>query len=84
MGFRERCVREWSSTDGWREHADPLRYRARAGEWAAENMYIDEMAAFLRAIREGPDAYPFSLQDDDHLLRALVAIERSSVDRTPV
>jgi hypothetical protein len=41
-------------------------------------MYIDEMAAFLRAIEAGPEQYPFSLMEDHHLLQALAALERSS------
>jgi predicted dehydrogenase len=64
--------------DGWREHPDPAPVQGPGGEWVAENMYIDEMAAFLRAIREGPNAYPFSLLEDRDLLHALEAIEQSS------
>jgi predicted dehydrogenase len=76
--FGERCVRQWSGEDGWREHPDPAPVQGPGGEWVAENMYIDEIAAFLRAIREGPEQFPFSLQDDQHLLEALAAIEQSS------
>ncbi len=74
--FGERCVREWGGSDGWRQHPDPPPVQGPGGDWVAENMYIDEMAAFLRAVQEGPDAYPFSLAEDDALLRALEAIER--------
>lgn len=82
--FGARCVRSWSGQDGWREHPDPPPVQGPGGEWVAENMYIAEMAAFLRAIREGPEAYPFTLAEDHEILQALEAIERSSADRSAV
>ncbi len=82
--FGARSVREWSGEDGWREHPDPAPVKGPGGEWVAENMYIDEMAAFLRAIREGREHYPFSLAEDHALLQALEAIEQSPSERTPV
>jgi predicted dehydrogenase len=80
--FGARCVRQWSGEDGWREHPDPAPVQGPGGEWVAENMYIDEMAAFLRAIREGREHYPFSLAEDHALLSALEAIEQSPSERT--
>jgi hypothetical protein len=43
-------------------------------------MYIEEMRGYLQAIREGEQAYPFTLEEDAALLRALGDIERSSDD----
>ena len=81
--FGERCVRQWHAEDGWVEHPDPAPVRGPGGEWVAENMYIDEMDAFLRAIRGDREAYPFSLAEDHALLQALAAIEqRPLTDRT--
>jgi predicted dehydrogenase len=82
--FGARCVREWSGEHGWREHPDPPPVQGPGGEWVAENMYIDEMAAFLRAIRDGREHYPFSLAEDHALLQALEAIEQSPSERTAV
>jgi predicted dehydrogenase len=76
--FGARSVCEWSGTGDWQEYPDPPPIKGPVGEWVAENMYIDEMAAFLRAIEAGPEQYPFSLMEDHHLLQALAALERSS------
>jgi predicted dehydrogenase len=77
--FGAREVREWDKTgDRWIEHPDPPPVEGPGGVWVAENMYIEEMRGFLRAIGGDLDAYPFSLEEDDQLLRALAALERSS------
>jgi predicted dehydrogenase len=78
--FGARCVREWTQEADWHEFPDPAPVAGPGGEWVAENMYIDEMAAFLRAIEEGRDHYPFSIEEDHRLLEALAEIERSSDD----
>lgn len=79
--FGARCVREWSrATDGWVEHPDPPPVQGPGGEWVAENMYIEEMRGFLAAIGGERERYPFTLQDDDHLLDALAGLERSSAE----
>lgn len=77
--FGARCVRQWSEGSAWREHPDPAPVQGPGGEWVAENMYIEEMAAFLRAVREGREHFPFSLAEDHALLQALEAIETSPV-----
>ena len=59
-------------------HPDPPPVEGPGGVWVAENMYIEEMRGFLGAIGGDHDAYPFSLEEDDRLLRALAALERSS------
>ena len=82
--FGARCVREYTGEGQWREHPDPEPMRGPGGDWVAENMYIEEMAAFLRAIRDGPEHFPFSLAEDHHLLRTLLEIEDDAVQRPPV
>jgi predicted dehydrogenase len=77
--FAERTVRRWSSVEaGWLEHPDPPAVEGPGGKWVAENMYIEEMRGFLRAIEEGREHYPFTLEEDDALLEALAGLERSS------
>ncbi len=77
--FGAREVREWDKTgDRWIEYPDPPPVDGPGGVWVAENMYIEEMRGFLGAIGGDVDAYPFSLEEDDQLLRALAALERSS------
>ena len=79
--FAARTVRQWSSDeDGWVEHPDPPAIEGPGGAWVAENMYIEEMLGFLRAIELGPETYPFSLREDAALMDALAALERSSLD----
>jgi len=76
-----RRVEEWSASVGdWVIHDDPPPVEGPGGAWVAENMYIEEMRGYLRAIREGEQAYPFSLEEDAALLRALGEVERSSDD----
>lgn len=80
--WTSRCVREWRAADGaWTEHADPPAVQGPGGAWVAENMYIDEMRGYLRAIREGQEYWPFSLQEDDELLRTLLELKRASVEQ---
>ncbi len=87
-----RCVREWRASDGvWCEHADPPAVHGPGGAWVAENMYIEEMRGYLRAIEAGQQRWPLSLEDDQALLRALLELERASdeqrrglADREPV
>lgn len=77
--FGAREVREWDKAgDRWIEHPDPPPVEGPGGVWVAENMYIEEMRGFLDAIAGDLDAYPFSLEEDDQLLRALAALERAS------
>jgi predicted dehydrogenase len=77
-----RCVREWRARDGaWREHPDPPAVEGPGGAWVAENMYIEEMRGYLRAIEEGPELWPFSLGEDRALLGVLLELERASEDQ---
>jgi predicted dehydrogenase len=79
--WNERRVEEWSAATGaWTIHDDPPPVEGPGGSWVAENMYIEEMRGYLRAIAEGAEAYPFSLEEDHALLEALAQIERSSDD----
>lgn len=73
-------VLEWTAgAEDWVEHADPPPVQGPGGEWVAENMYIEEMAGYLRAI-EGQEAWPLSLEADHRLLRALEQLEAASVE----
>ncbi|MGZ4197232.1 MAG: Gfo/Idh/MocA family protein [Solirubrobacteraceae bacterium] len=80
--FGAREVREWDRAGKrWLAHPDPPPVEGPGGVWVAENMYIEEMRGFFSAIGGDKDAYPFSLEDDDRLLRALAALERASDER---
>jgi predicted dehydrogenase len=77
--FGARRVREWGR-DGaeWIDHPDPPAVEGPGGSWVAETMYIEEMRGFLDAIRRGPEQYPYSLSEDDDLLKALAGLERAA------
>jgi predicted dehydrogenase len=76
--WNAREVREWSAAAGeWVSHPDPPPVQGPGGEWVAENMYIAEMEGFLRAVYEGQETWPLSLEDDRALLQALVDVEAS-------
>jgi predicted dehydrogenase len=73
------CVREWRASDGhWIEHPDPPPIPGPGGEWVAENMYIEEMRAYLAALERGQDAWPLSPRADLELLGTLEQLERAS------
>ncbi|MEA2479590.1 MAG: hypothetical protein QOJ07_1512 [Thermoleophilaceae bacterium] len=78
--WNERRVEEWSAAGGgeWVHHPDPPPVEGPGGSWVAENMYIEEMRGYLGAIGGDRDAYPFTLEEDRDLLRALGEVERSS------
>jgi predicted dehydrogenase len=74
-----RRVVEWrANAPEWREFIDPPPIEGPGGAWVAENMYIDEMRAFVDAIQHGPDRYPFSVAEDYALLGVLLELERLS------
>jgi predicted dehydrogenase len=74
-----RKVSEWRAEDPeWREFPDPPPIKGPGGTWVAENMYIEEMRAFLDAIEHGPDRYPFSVAEDYELLGVLLELEAMS------
>lgn len=78
--WQARSVREWRSDDPeWREFPDPLPIEGPGGAWVAENMYIDEMDAFVGAIDGGP-AFPFSVEDDFELLGVVLELEAASAE----
>jgi predicted dehydrogenase len=80
--WQERKVSEWRASDPeWREFPDPPPIEGPGGTWVAENMYIDEMRAFLAAIEEGPHRYPFSPEQDFELLGVLLELEAASSSR---
>jgi predicted dehydrogenase len=72
-----RVLQHSAGQEGWAEHPDPPPVRGPGGEWVAENMYIEEMAAFIAAI-EGREPWPLSLEDDHRLLLTLEALEAAS------
>jgi predicted dehydrogenase len=77
-----RKVLEWHTADPeWREFVDPPPIEGPGGAWVAENMYIDEMRAFIDAIEHGADRYPFSVAEDYELLGVLLELERTSRGR---
>jgi predicted dehydrogenase len=77
--FGAREVREWDRAAGrWIGHPDPPPVEGPGGAWVAENMYIEEMRGFLGAIGGDPEAYPFSLEQDDRLLKGLAGLEYAS------
>jgi len=78
--FGARMVRLWSRDSGWTDYPDPPPVEGPGGKWVAENMYIEEMRGFLRAIEIGSEHYPFSLREDAALLGALKGLERSSTE----
>jgi predicted dehydrogenase len=72
-------VREWETASGdWVDHPDPAPVLGPGGEWVAENMYIEEMRGYLRAIEQGQETWPLSLREDLELLRTLERLEASS------
>jgi predicted dehydrogenase len=75
------AVREWRSVDSsWIEHADPPAVLGPGGAWVAENMYIEEMRCYLRAIELGQEQWPLSLAEDRALLNVLLEMECASDD----
>lgn len=78
--WTRKVVREWNAAHrDWVEHPEPVAVEGRGGKWVAENMYIDEMRAYLDAIA-GTSSWPYSLEEDLMNLRVLQALERSSRD----
>ncbi len=57
--------------DAWREYPDTFT------QTSVEGFYIDEMAAFLGAVR-GEAPWPYTLADDRRVLGLLTAAERSA------
>jgi hypothetical protein len=65
-----------ADTGKWDDYPEPQAIPAE-GYIAAENMYIEEMRCFVRAVR-GEAEYPYSLAEDQNILGLLYAAERSS------
>jgi predicted dehydrogenase len=76
--WTERVVREFRAASGeWEEFPDPPPVEGPGGDWVAENMYIEEMRAYLDAIR-GDRAWPLTVAEDHGLLNVLRALENAS------
>lgn len=71
-----------SATKEWTEINEPVPI-VESGYQAAENMYIEEMRAFLSAI-QGQSPFPFSFEEDLITLGHLSAAEKSSNERRHV
>ena len=72
-----RKVRSFSAASGeWTEHPEPPPI-VEPGYVTPENMYIDEVRAFIDACA-GKSVYPYTLADDRRTLHVLYEAERSS------
>jgi predicted dehydrogenase len=77
--FMDKRLRHYDAeTSEWKEYAEPesvvlQNYSAMS----VEQMYIEEMEAFVRAAR-GEAPYPYSFAEDTSVLKVLEAAERSS------
>ena len=72
-----RAVRLYRAHEGkWTTFPEPESSR-EPGYVAAEDMYVDEMRQFVRAVR-GEAPYPYSLAEDARMLQALEAAELSA------
>ncbi|HEY7960549.1 MAG TPA: Gfo/Idh/MocA family oxidoreductase [Solirubrobacteraceae bacterium] len=77
--WNARVVREWrAAEEKWVEHPDPEPIVGPGGKWVAENMYIEEMRGYLRAIEHGQGEWPLSLDGDFALLQMLEELEAAS------
>lgn len=80
--WQDRKVAEWRSEDSqWQEFEDPPPVEGPGGAWVSENMYIEEMSAFIRAIEAGQEHYPYSVAEDYDLLGVLLELEADSLSR---
>jgi hypothetical protein len=52
-------------------------------EKISEEMYIDEIDAFVKAVK-GETTYPYTLEEDKRILDVLKDLEQSSDDKTQV
>jgi predicted dehydrogenase len=75
--WAQRRVLEWTG-GAWSEHPDPPAIAGPGGAWVAENMYIEEMRGFLKAVQAGAEHWPLTLEDDLALLNTVVELERAS------
>jgi predicted dehydrogenase len=75
--WSNRCVRVFKAADtAWKEYFEPEGV-AEEGYIHAENMYIEEMRAFIEAVR-GKTEYPYTFQEDKEILAILNAAEESA------
>ena len=78
--WNEKLVRLHSTGDSaWTDYPDPPPIEGPGGEWVAENMYVEEMRAYLEAVAGGTP-FPLTVEEDRYLLRLLEEIERASDD----
>lgn len=73
--WREKCVRIFRADGEWEEYREPAGTLEK-GYIVEEEMYINEMEQFLKAVR-GEERYPYSLVEDKRMLQLLLAAERS-------
>lgn len=81
--WQEKCVRVFQAvTGGWEEYHEP-KGTVENGYIVEEEMYINEMEHFLKAVR-GERQYPYSLVEDKKILQILLAAEQSWENRTHI
>ncbi len=74
--WREKCVRVFRAAAGeWEEYREPAGM-VEKGYVIEEEMYIAEMAHFIKAIK-GEEQYQYSLAEDKKVLELLLAAEQS-------
>jgi predicted dehydrogenase len=68
----------------WKEYAEQAGTRVTGyDEKIAEEPYIEEIGTFVRAVK-GEIKYPYTLEEDQHVLDVLNDLEKSSDDKTQV
>ena len=81
--LNNKAVRLFRSEDKqWISYAEPPPI-VEPGYVYAENMYIEEMKCFVRAMR-GETIYPYNFVEDKRILDLLGAAERSSTEQIHV
>jgi predicted dehydrogenase len=81
--WSEKRVRVFQVETGkWVDYMEPPGI-AENGYISTENMYIEEMRTFVKAIR-GDLQYPYSLEEDQKIIALLKAAEQSSENQTHV
>ena len=68
----------------WKEYAEQAGTKvAGYDEKISEEMYIDEIGTFVKAVK-GETKYPYTLEEDKKILDVLKGLEQSSGDKTQV
>jgi predicted dehydrogenase len=75
--WSSKCVRLYRAAGAsWKEYFEPEGF-SQEGYIHAENMYIEEMRAFVDAVR-GTKAFPYTFREDKEILKILNAAEESA------